>query len=280
MAIVKMKELIENARKENRAVGSFSIANMEMIIGAIKAGEESNTPIILQIAESRLAHTPLELIAPMMVAAAKNSKLDIAVHFDHGVTMERIKQALDLGFTSVMFDGSKLSVVENIEKTLEVKALASKFGACVEAELGVLAKDENGNVVAGASFTDPQVAKEFALKASPDCLAVAIGNAHGFYKGKPELRFDILEDIKNSTDIPLVLHGGTGIYPEDFRKCISLGIRKINIATANFHAFTLSAKEYFNGDKFDYFSLNEKLVEGVYNAVKEHIKIFNNRESL
>ena len=89
-----MKELIENARKENRAVGSFSIANMEMIIGAIKAGEESNTPIILQIAESRLAHTPLELIAPMMVAAAKNSKLDIAVHFDHGVTMERIKQAL------------------------------------------------------------------------------------------------------------------------------------------------------------------------------------------
>lgn len=280
MSLCVMKELILGAEKQNSAVGSFSIANMEMIIGAVKAAEDSNTPIILQIAESRLTYTPLYLIAPMMIAAAKQSKVDIAVHFDHGVTLSRIEEALSLGFTSVMFDGSKLPIEQNIENTLKTKTLAEKYGACVEAELGVLGKDENGNVVAGSSFTNPDDAKYFVNKAKPDALAVAIGNAHGLYKGKLNLRFDILEKINSCVDAPLVLHGGTGISPDDFRHCIDLGVRKINIATANFMAFTEAAKNYFSGEKFDYFSLDEKIVEGVYENIRMHIKIFNNKEML
>ena len=280
MGLCGIKELLNSAEKENKAVGAFNVSNMEMIIGTVKASEECNTPIIVQIAESRLNHSPLYLIAPMMIAAAKNANTDIAVHFDHGATKGKIKEALDLGFTSVMYDGSKLPLSENVKNTLEIKELAKSYGAGVEAELGILGKDEDGNVIAGSAFTDPETAKEFAEKTCPDCLAVAIGNAHGFYKGKPELRLDILEEIDKKTDIPLVLHGGTGIYPEDFRRCIDLGIRKINIATANFHAFTKGAKEYFDGDKFDYFSLNEKLVESVFENVRKHIYIFNNRGAL
>ncbi len=276
MSICCMKELLEQAKKENRAVGSFSIANMEMIMGAVKAAEEMNTPIILQIAESRLGNTPIELIAPMMLAAAKSAKVPVAVHFDHGATLPCIRQAISLGFTSVMFDGSRLPIEENIAIT---KGLKEEWGThgCVEAELGVLGKDENGNVTAASTYTSPDDAVRFVNEANPDALAVAIGNAHGLYKGKPELRFDILEKIHKRVETPLVLHGGTGISAEDFRRCIDLGVRKINIATANFLAFVKGAKEYLKKGEEDYFAMDKVLVDSVYKNVKEHIEIFNNR---
>ncbi len=276
MSLCCMRELLLQAEEENRAVGSFSIANMEMIMGAVKAAEETNTPIILQIAESRLGNTPLELIAPMMLAAAREAKVPVAVHFDHGATLPRIYRTIELGFTSVMFDGSRLPIEENIAVT---KAIKEKWGeqGCVEAELGVLGKDENGNVTAASSYTDPDDAVRFVAEAKPDALAVAIGNAHGLYKGKPVLRLDILEEIHRRVDVPLVLHGGTGITPEDFRRCIRLGVRKINIATANFLAFVKGAKEYLRKGEEDYFAMDEALVDSVYENVKTHIEIFNNR---
>ncbi len=276
MSICCMRELLEEAKKENRAVGSFSIANMEMIMGAVKAAENTNTPIILQIAESRLGNTPLELIAPMMVAAAKNAKVPVAVHFDHGATLPKIEQAIGLGFTSVMFDGSRLPIEENIAITKQIK---SKWGyhGCVEAELGVLGKDENGNVTAASTYTSIDDAVRFVAEANPDALAVAIGNAHGLYKGKPELRLDILKEIHDRVETPLVLHGGTGITPEDFRRCIDLGVRKINIATANFLAFVKGAKSYLAKGEEDYFAMDKVLVDFVYDNVKTHIEIFNNR---
>ena len=278
MPLVKMKTLLERADKENRAVGAFSVGNMEMVMGAVRAAEETNTPIILQIAEKRLLNSPLELMAPMMVSAAKNSKVDIAVHLDHGLTLDCIKKSLDFGFTSVMLDLSLLPLEENIEKTKEVVALAKKTGATVEAELGVVGGNEGDTEEHIITCTDPTAAKRFCEETGIDCLAVAIGNAHGNYPVLPSLRFDVLEEINNTVSVPLVLHGGTGITAQMFRKAISLGIRKINIATASFDCLAKYAKAYSDStDEPDYFALSAQMSEGVFENVRKHIEIFNNR---
>lgn len=278
MPLVKMKTLLERADKENRAVGAFSVGNMEMVMGAVRAAEETNTPIILQIAEKRLLNSPLELMAPMMVSAAKNSKVDIAVHLDHGLTLDCIKKSLDFGFTSVMLDLSLLPLEENIEKTKEVVALAKKTGATVEAELGVVGGNEGDTEEHIITCTDPTTAKRFCEETGIDCLAVAIGNAHGNYPVLPSLRFDVLEEINNTVSVPLVLHGGTGITAQMFRKAISLGIRKINIATASFDCLAKYAKAYSDStDEPDYFALSAQMSEGVFENVRKHIEIFNNR---
>ncbi len=276
--LVTMKELLSKAEKENFAVGAFSVGNMEMVMGVLRAAEELETPVILQIAEKRLGNSPLELMAPMMVSAAKNAKVDVAVHLDHGLTIDCINAALGYGFTSVMLDCSLKPLEENIAITKEVVELARRYNATVEAELGVVGGNEGDTEEHIISCTDPAVAKRFCDETGIDALAVAIGNAHGNYPVLPELRFDVLEEIHNMTDIPLVLHGGTGITAEMFRKAISLGIRKINIATASFDALTAYAKEYLS-DGDNYFTLSEKMVQGVYDNVTKHINIFRNKEN-
>lgn len=278
MPIVKMTEILSWAEKNNCAAGAFSVGNMEMIIGAVRAAEEMNTPIILQIAEKRMKQSPLRLMAPMMVSAAKNAKVPVAVHLDHGLTLECIDEALAYGFTSVMLDASLLPFEENIEMTLEVKRKAAKYGATVESELGVVGGNEGDSAKHEISCTDPEKAKIFCEKTGVDCLAVAIGNAHGNYPVLPELRFDVLEEIYHTVSTPLVLHGGTGITAEMFRRAISLGIRKINIATASFDALAAAAKDYTAEiDKPDYFTLSPLMADAVYQNVKKHIEIFNNK---
>ncbi len=281
MSICYMKGLLQDAAKEGRAVGAFSVGNMEMILGAVKAAEELNTPIILQIAEVRLPHSPLHLMAPMMMKAAKNAKVDIAVHLDHGLKIDTVQQALDFGFTSVMFDGSRYDLPENIRLTSQVVEMAAKTGATREAELGVVGGSEDGSENNKIVCTDPEVAESFAKKTGVDALAVAIGNAHGHYAAAPKLRYDVLEEISKRVRIPLVLHGGTGISPADFRRCIEYGVHKINIATANFDALTKEAERYFEQDgSYNYFQLNEAMVQGVYQNIKRHILIFNNQVPL
>lgn len=279
--ICSMKELLDDAQANQKAVGAFSVANMEMIIGAIKAAEEMQTPIIIQIAEARLKHSPLGYIGPMMVQAARESSVKVAVHLDHGQTVDTVKEALFLGFTSVMIDGSKYPLEENIRLTQEVCALAKKYNATVEAELGVVGGSEGTKESYEVRCTDANEAVRFTKETGIDALAVAIGNAHGHYKGVPKLNFEVLEKISKLVDIPLVLHGGSGITPQDFRKCIDLGIGKINIATASFDALTHSAEDYLKQDgQHNYFSLNEKMIEGVCENVKDCIYIFNNKEEL
>lgn len=278
MGLVTMKELLTKAREQGKATGAFSVGNLEMVKGAIQAAEEMNTPIILQIAEVRLKHSPLGLMGPMMVQAAREAKVDVAVHLDHGQTFETLQRALDFGFTSVMFDGSVLPFEENIEKTKHVVEMAAKYGATVEAELGLVGGSEDGGKGHGIRCTDPDDAKVFCERTGVDALAVAIGNAHGNYPVAPTLAFDVLEKINETTgDIPLVLHGGSGITPADFRKAITLGINKINIATASFDSLTAKAEEYLKTEgRHNYFGLNEAMVAGVYENVKRHIYIFNN----
>ena len=278
MALVTMKKLLEQASKERRGVGAFSVGNMEMVKGAVQAAEEMNTPIILQIAEVRLPHSPLALMGPMMVQAAKEAKVDVAVHLDHGLTVETVKKALELGFTSVMFDSSNYSFEENIERTKEVAELAKGYGATVEAELGLVGGSEDGSEDHGIRCTDPEDAKVFCKRTGIDALAVAIGNAHGNYPVAPTLAFDVLEEIEKRTEVPLVLHGGSGITDDDFRRAISLGIVKVNIATASFNQLTKRAEEYFQTEgAHNYFKLNEAMVQGTYENVRHHIEVFNCR---
>ena len=276
MALVTMKELLERAKNNHRGIGAFSVGNMEMIKGAIQAAEELDTPIILQIAEVRLKHSPLALMGPMMVQAAKEAKVDVAVHLDHGLTMETVEKALELGFTSVMFDSSSHSFEENMERTKAVVGLAAKYNATVEAELGIVGGSEDGSEDHGIRCTDPEDAKIFCETTGIDALAVAIGNAHGNYPVAPKLAFDVLKRIHEKTSIPLVLHGGSGITDEDFQKAISLGIVKLNIATASFNRLTMRAEEYLCSEgKHNYFELNEAMVRGTYENVKHHIEVFN-----
>ena len=275
MPLVKMSTLLNEAREGGYAVGSFSVSNMEMVLGVLKAVEETKSPAILQIAEVRLNHSPLEIIGPLMVAAARNCSMPVAVHFDHGKTTEKIKQALDIGFTSVMLDGSHLPFEENAEITAATKLLAQKYDADCEGEIGCVGGSEDGSEDIAINCTSPVQALEFYKKTNVDALAVAIGNAHGNYKQAPKLRFDILEETAKLVKAPLVLHGGTGILPEDFRRCIKLGINKINIATATFDSVENSVRTaYENGSIKGYYDLQTAEVEGAYHNAMKHIEIF------
>ena len=279
--IVTLKELLEIAKAENKAIGSFTCPNMEIVMGTIRAAEESQSPIIIQIAEGRLKHTPLNMIGPLMVQAAKDASVKIAVHLDHGLTVGKAREALGYGFTSVMFDGSHYSLQENIDKTNEIAKLARQTGASVEAELGTIGGKEATERDEVSKYTDVGEARMFAENADIDALAVAIGNAHGHYKGKPELNFERLAELQKAVNVPLVLHGGSGISDEDFRHCIDLGVRKINIATASMDAAITFAGRYMaEPGEHDYYHFNENMVQGVYENVKHCIKVFNNKEPL
>lgn len=276
MALVKMKDLLRRAEEKNIGCGAFSVGNMEMVRGAIRAAEELDTPIILQIAEVRLKNSPLHLMGPMMVQAAKEAKVDVAVHLDHGLTFETVDKALELGFTSVMLDASTLPFEENIARVKVVVEKARKYGATVEAELGLVGGSEDGSCDHGIRCTDPDDAVVYARETGIDALAVAIGNAHGNYPVAPTLAFDVLEKIHEKVDIPLVLHGGSGITDKDFQRAISLGIRKVNIATASFNSLTAHVEKYMEStDKHNFFDLNEAMVQGTYENVKKHILVFN-----
>ena len=238
MPLCNMRDLLNDARKGGYAVGSFSAANLECVMGVIAAAEETRAPIILQCAETRLKHTPLSMIGPMMIAAAKQATVPVAVHLDHGTTLPCIREALELGFTSVMLDGSALPIRENIAKVRQVVEMAGECGASVEAEVGRVGRGEDGSEAAAeaASIADCIAMDETGI----DALAVGIGNAHGLYAATPELRFDILEQLSGKLKAHLVLHGGTGLTDEQFIKLIRLGMRKINIATDIFRAAAMA----------------------------------------
>lgn len=273
MSLASMRELLQEARAQKRAVGAFSVSSIDMITGVVRAAEALNTPVILQVAQVRLPHSPLHVIGPAMLAAARAARVPVAVHLDHGMTEDCIRSALDIGFTSVMFDGSRLPMAENIARTQAVIRLAEGYGAAVEAEIGVVGKTETGAALT-AKCADPEEAVRFVRETGVDALAVAIGNAHGVYEGMPELRFDVLESMQGRCgDTAFVLHGGTGISDEDFRRAIALGMHKINIATASFMAVHQAAQ----GAK-DYFDMIGSMSAAAEAVARRHIGIFGIRK--
>lgn len=275
MALVTMDSLLRDARERGIGVGAFNVGNLEMVKGAVQAAEDMDTPIILQVAEVRLGHSPLHLIGSMMVQAAREAAVDIAVHFDHGKTEAAIRKALELGFTSVMYDGSGYSLEENIVRTREIVQMAKSYGATVEAELGRVGGSEDGSENTAALYTDPDEAARFCAETDIDALAVAIGNAHGNYKQAPALAFDVLREIRGRVDVPLVLHGGSGITDEEFQKLIRTGITKVNIATASFNALTKSVEQHVRTEEaHSYFSISEAMARGTFENVLHHIQVF------
>ena len=277
MALVKMTEIMTRAQERGAGVGAFSIYNLASLRAAVQAAETLDIPLILMIAEKRFPSAPFEYVAPMMMSAAKNSKVDIAVHLDHGESLEVVQQALDMGFTSVMFDGSSLPFEENVANTLKVMEMAKPYGAAVEAELGCLGTKEDGTATAGEKFTRPEEAKEFLRLTGVDALAIAIGNAHGNYKAKPDLQFDILQRIhEENPGQHLVLHGGSGISDADFQKCISNGITKINVATAMLNAIMKRVDDRAGeAAKPDYYPFFEEVVGAVQGVVEHHMRVFD-----
>ena len=214
-----------------------------------------------------------------MIAAAKKCKMPTAVHLDHGGTMETIRLALELGFTSVMFDGSKYPLEENIARTREVVKLAKGYGADVEAEIGRVGGAEGDYKSVDVLVTSVEEAKRFAEETSVDALAVAIGTAHGNYKEQPVLRIDRLKEIAAAVKTPLVLHGGTGLTDEDFKECIASGIQKINIATASYDASANRIRKVAaENPTARYFEFSEAIAEGTYENVKKHMAIFGMKD--
>lgn len=274
MPLVNMKELLAKS-DASFAVGAFNVSDMEMAMGAIKAAEELRAPLILQIAEGRLRYSPLELLGPVMIAAARKCAMPTAVHLDHGRTLETVRLALGLGFTSVMFDGSHYPLEENIDKTKEIVALAEKFGASVEGEIGSIGGAEGDMASADIKVTSVAEAKRFAEETKVDALAVAIGTAHGNYKETPHLRIDRLKEIHEALATPLVLHGGTGLTAEDFHNCLANGITKINIATASYDSSAAKIKEVHQAKpEANYFDFSDAISVGTYENVKKHMEIF------
>lgn len=270
--LVNLKEILNIAEERNIAIGSFNATGFDSIQAIIEAAEELNVPVILAHAEVHNVYNDISLVAPAMLAAAKNAKVPVCIHLDHGVTMKMIDRALDLGFTSVMIDASALSYEENVEITKKVVEKAHALNVSVEAELGRLATNEDGSEVEAnpeAFYTDKDEAKDFVNRTGIDALAISFGTSHGFYKAKPKLSFDVVKECRESTSLPLVMHGGSGVSEEDFIKAIDSGIRKINYYSYMSKAGYLEAKKVIESNSTLYL---HDVVFAAKKAMKENVK--------
>lgn len=252
MPLVCSKELLLDAQKNRYAIGAFNVENMEMIQAVIAAAEAENAPVIMQTTPSTLRYADTSLYSAMAKAAAEKSSVPVAIHLDHGSSFELCEKATKDGYTSLMIDGSKLPLDENIALAKKVVEMAKTYPLCptVEAELGKLGgKEDDVEVKDGEdACTDPDEAVQFVEESGIDSLAVAIGTAHGFYKGTPKLEFERLAEIRNKVSVPLVLHGSSGIPDEDVQKSITLGICKVNFATELRVAYTDAVKKCIADD--------------------------------
>ena len=228
--LVTLNEILAIAKEKNCAIGAFNTPNLECVTAVLNAAEKLNVPVIISHAELHESVAPLAVIGPVMVQAAKASRVPVCVHLDHCETLSYMEQALKLGFTGVMYDGSTLPYDENVANTRSAVALAKEYGANVEAEIGQLAAREGGTEenAAGPVYTDPDLAARFCAETGIDALAPSFGTAHGIYKSKPVLDLDRVQQIAHKTGLPLVMHGGSGGSDEDYRIAIRNGIRKIN----------------------------------------------------
>jgi len=228
--LVTLNEILTIAEERKCAIGAFNTPNLECITAVLNAAEKLNVPVMITHAELHESVAPLAVIGPVMVQAARNAKVPVCVHLDHCETLSYMEQALKMGFTGVMYDGSTLPYEENVANTKIAVAMAKEYGANVEAEIGQLASREGGTEAnaGGPVYTDPDLAVKFCAETGIDALAPSFGTAHGIYKSKPVLDLERVKVIAEKTKLPLVMHGGSGVSDEDYRTAIRNGIRKIN----------------------------------------------------
>ena len=248
MSFVTSAEMLLDGQKRGYAVGAFNCENMEMIKAVIAAAEELRAPVMLQTTPSTIKYGKLETYAAIVAAEAKQATIPVCLHLDHGSSFEIAMQAMKAGYTSVMMDGSKLPFEENIAVSKRVADVAAALGIPCEAELGKVGGKEDDLVAEADTNTDPMQAREFAERTGVTSLAVAIGTAHGFYVGTPVLDKERLSEIRKVVDIPLVLHGASGLSDEDVRDCVSRGICKVNFATELRKAFTDACRKLAEED--------------------------------
>lgn len=278
MALVAVHELLKKADREGYAVGAFNANNMEIVQAIVKAAELENSPVIMQASQGAITYAGLEYITGIVRIAAENSKVPVALHLDHGTDFVQVVRCFHSGFTSVMFDGSKLSLEDNIAITNRVLEMARPCGVSVEAELGKIGGTEDHVMVSDqeAMFTDPQEAKYFVEKTGVDSLAIAIGTAHGQYKGEPQLDFERLKIIRELTGVPIVLHGSSGVPDEAVRKAIELGVRKVNIDTNIREAFVGALRQVIadKPDEIDPRKLLGPARDATIEIIRDKIRVF------
>ena len=271
--LANLNDVLIPAQKGKYAVGLFNTTDTDMLEAAIAAAEELRSPIIKGTAEVLLPFGELKLIAPSIIAAAKRATIPVVVHYDHGLTYERCVEALKLGFTSIMFDGSANDTETNLKETRELVKLAHAYGVTVEGEIGHVGEAATNDGAVSDMYTTPEAAIDFVEQTGVDALAIAIGTAHGAYKTKPCLDIERLKAIRASLSTPLVLHGGSGLSDDDFRNTVREGIAKVNIFTDLCVAGIEGMKEGLEKD-LPYLEIRNLKVEKIKEAVKKKILLF------
>ena len=270
------KQILKKAQEEHYAVGAFNVENMEMVMAVISAAEEMNAPVIMQTTPSTVSYAGLDYFLANVKVAASRANVPVAIHLDHGSSFELASQAFRTGYTSIMIDGSHGDFESNVKLSKSVVDMCKSSGIAVEAELGkVGGKEDDLDGGDGDIYTDPLEAKEFVERTGVDSLAIAIGTAHGMYKGEPKLDLDRLSAIREVVSVPLVLHGGSGIPDSKVQEAIRRGICKVNYATELRIAYTDGIKKYLseNPDAIDPKKYNKAGFDEVKKFVKEKMRV-------
>lgn len=270
MALVTTKKMLLDAQKNGYAVGAFNVENMEMVMAVVSAAEETKSPVIMQTTPSTVKYADFDYFYANVKVAAQKANVPVAIHLDHGNSFELAMKAYRNGYTSIMIDGSHSGFEENIALTKSVVDVCKNGNVPVEAELGKVGGKEDDLDGGDGGYTDPSQAKEFVQRTEADSLAISIGTAHGVYKGEPKLDLNRLSQIKEVVDIPLVLHGTSGVPDEIVTECVNRGICKVNYATDLRIAFTKGVKKVLdeNPDTIDPKKYNSQGRE----EVKEYVK--------
>jgi len=286
--LVTLKDILAKAEEGNYAVGAFNSPTLESARAAVEAAEELQVPIILSHAEVHFEITPLEIMGPILVNLAKGASVPIAVHLDHGSSIDHVKKAIDIGFSSVMIDASHMSYEDNIRTVQEVVEYAQKHNVSVEAELGMMTSSGIGGEETAGSvhldgdsvdyYTDPSIAKDFVERTNIDGLAASFGTVHGIYLKEPNLDFNRLREIYKNIQRPVVMHGGSGLSEEDYTEAIHSGVRKINYYSYAAKAGASAVKEYIEKEpNLFYHDLVVVAKAALKEDLKRAMKIFSNK---
>lgn len=257
--LVNLQEVLSYAEKNHCAIGAFNTPSFECIMAVLNNAERFQIPVIIEHAQVHENIMPLDIIGPVMVLMAQKAEVPVCVHLDHGESLDYIARALEMGFTSAMYDGSKLSYDENVENTRKAVAMVRKYNAGIEAEIGVMSGGEAGGTAGKSNakredmYTDPRLAGEFVKATGIDALAASFGTVHGFYTSEPKLDFERIEQIKKLTDIPVVMHGGSGLSTDDYKEAIRRGVRKINYYSYMSREAIQSVKQQINDPSVQYY---------------------------
>jgi fructose-bisphosphate aldolase class II len=274
-----LKSMLSEAQKLNYTVGAFNAHNLEMVPDMIRAAKDAGSPIIIQTSVSTAEYVGMKNLVAVCKSMADDLLVDVDLHLDHAKSFDAIKEAIDAGYSSVMFDGSALPLRENMEKSLRVADYAHERNVSLECEIGTIGGTEEGVTVAEGVYTDPKQALEFLKNVPVDALAVGVGTHHGQFQSKTKLNWDLIEELHSEISTPLVIHGGTGVNEEDYHRLTNNGIRKFNVGTELLVTWTRTAQEYFAKTEVNN-SLRNNIIpcnQAVYDVVNHKIGLFLNK---